>query len=1069
MATLAPGVVVDGFVLGELLGSGGMGDVWTARDQRLGRRVALKFLRTRGDARAVARFLEEARLTARVHHPNVVTVFAAGEWRGQPWLAMELLDGLDLRRRLDRPIAVGEAVRVALDVARGVQAGHAAGIVHGDLKPENVVLPSDGRVRVVDFGLARLLADGDGGGARGGTPEYLAPELWRGEPPTPSSDVWALGIVLRELFCGGRPFADGTPAALRAAATADGPVPPPPNASTLPDELAALLTATLDKRPAARPSATELVAVLARRLQRGERQDAPDSPFRGLLPYTEGDSAWFFGRDRELAAVVERLRLTPFLPVVGASGAGKSSFVLAGVIPRLREQGALVVVSLRPGPTPLRSLAQALRGAALTTWRGTETDPAQAARSTLDSWSDLPDEPAVPAESPGPVDPVADLVTELREQPGRLQEHLLGLAGPARALLVVDQLEEVFTQGAPDDEVTAFLVAVLGAGDAASLPLRVVVTVRDDFLGRLAQQVPPALVPREVFVLRPPDAPVLVAALEEALAAADARTDDPRLLADVVASVADSPAALPLAQFAARQLWERRDVGRALLRRADWEVMGGAQGALSRHADDVLGSLSPPDRAVARELLLRFVTPQGTRRPVDDREVSALTGGGPAGAAVLERLSAGRLLTAARAGDRQVWELAHDSLVTSWPQLARWRAEAGAGARAAQELEAAASLWDGRGRRPSELWGDEALRDVEPRLVGARTTPLAATFLEEARRSRDGRARRRAWTGWGVALLGVALVAASAVGAGAWRRRAEVATAASERARAQEAEALATAAQAAWDRGDRTQARALLRAAAETGDPPAGAALWWQVQRAPVLDELTLTTSAWTFDLSADGARVVVAGDEAEVRFIDLATRAVTAVPLPEVPDAVAFAGPDRVLATWATGAAWIEGGEVRPAPSPAASILWLERVGGRMVGVGLDADEGGAGGGVGRRRRTPEPRRPSAAPDGGGSAGRLLRGDAGVPGRVGRGVGPRERGGARGRARGGRAGHPPRLVPGRRHPPRAGQPVAGVRPPGARRALGPGAADPRRRRRAHGRRVAGADQHGRPLPLAGR
>lgn len=933
---LRTGARIDGFVLGALLGAGGMGEVWSARDERLGRRVALKFPRTAGDGRAVERFLEEARLTARVAHPNVVTVFAAGEWGGRPWLAMELLDGVSLRSRLDRPLAVPEAVRVALDVARGVAAGHAAGIVHGDLKPENVVLPADGRVRVVDFGLARLL--GDASGTRGGTPEYLAPEVWRGEAPSPASDVWALGILLRELFCGGRPGPEGPPSAQRAWATADAPVPPPPNAATLPDDLAALLTATLDRRPEERPTAAALAEALSRRLQRGERREVVDSPFRGLLPYTEADAGWFFGRDRELAALVERLRLAPFLPVVGASGAGKSSFVLAGALPRLREQGALAVVTLRPGPAPLRALAQALRGAASSTWRGTETDGG-AARSTLDSWSELTD---VPDDEPAPT-VGDDLEARLRQRPGTLQAHLLALAGTARCLLIVDQLEEVFTQGAAEDEVSAFLTAVLGAGDAAALPIRVLVTLRDDFLGRLAQALPAALVPREVFVLRPPDAPVLVAALSEALEAAGARTDDPELMAELVASVAGSPAALPLAQFAARQLWERRDVGAGVLRRADWEAMGGARGALAGHADDVLGSLSVGQRAVARELLLRFVTAQGTRRTVEEGEVTALTGGGPEGAAVLERLSAGRLVTSGRAGDRILWELAHDSLVTSWPQLARWRAEAGEGARVAQELEAAAALWDQRGRRPTELWGDEALRDAEPRLAGTRATPLAEAFLQGSRGARDSRERLRRWTLRGAVAAVSALFALSVLGAGAWRRRAEVAVAASERAVAEEAEALAAAAQSAWDRGERPQARALLRTAARLGNPGAGATLWWQMQRAPVLDTFHLSSPVWSADVSPDGTELVVAGDAAEVRILDLATHAVVStIALPEPPDAVGFAADGRVLAAWSSGAAWIEDGLARETPGPDATLLSLRRVGERLVGIGLDEQERG-------------------------------------------------------------------------------------------------------------------------------
>ncbi|MGA8890790.1 MAG: serine/threonine-protein kinase, partial [Anaeromyxobacteraceae bacterium] len=204
--SLRPGAVVGRFeILGEL-GRGGFGIVYEARDTVLGRLVAFKAVRPcpRDEAPRRAELLaREAEAAARLDHPNIVTVHDVGTSEAGPYIVMERLHGETLRERLDRgPLPREEAARIAREVARGVAHAHASGVVHRDLKPGNVFLRRDGGVKVLDFGLARLL--GGGAAPSGGTPAYMAPEQAAGDDGDARSDVFAMGVLLEELLGPGR-------------------------------------------------------------------------------------------------------------------------------------------------------------------------------------------------------------------------------------------------------------------------------------------------------------------------------------------------------------------------------------------------------------------------------------------------------------------------------------------------------------------------------------------------------------------------------------------------------------------------------------------------------------------------------------------------------------------------------------------------------------------------------------------------------------------------------------------------------------------------------------------------
>jgi len=270
-----PGAATEGRRLGgryrveELLATGGMGEVWAARDLLLDRAVAVKVLggALAGDGRAAERLRREARAAARLEHPSIARVLDLGEQDGRPYLVMELLEGESLAARIDRAgaMAAPEAARVVAAVADALEAAHRGGVVHRDVKPGNVFLTSGGEVKVLDFGIAS--AAGEAALTTGemlGTPAYLAPERVLGQPATPAADIYALGVVLYELLAGRRPFDDGSDTELAMAHVHAHPAPLAPAAPSAPPFLVAACEQAMAKDPSARPPSAAAFAQLVR-------------------------------------------------------------------------------------------------------------------------------------------------------------------------------------------------------------------------------------------------------------------------------------------------------------------------------------------------------------------------------------------------------------------------------------------------------------------------------------------------------------------------------------------------------------------------------------------------------------------------------------------------------------------------------------------------------------------------------------------------------------------------------------------------------------------------------------
>ena len=758
-ASWSPPREFDEYQLLSPLGRGAMGQVFVALDRGLDRHVAIKFISGLADPIARARFLTEARAVARLQHPQVVTVHRIGEAEGRPYIVSELVRGETLDK-LARPVAWRRALDIALDLARGLAAAHKSGVLHRDIKPSNAILGEDGRTKLLDFGLAKLIVEGiefaetgerrtvdlaamatrvaaDGTmfadragdalagvsatipasdsaspagmtmeGTLVGTPLYMAPERWSGQAASTASDLYSLGAVIYEL-CAGAPPHDGPNAAIIGyrAMSADA-----ASVRSLATDIDPRFAAAIDRCLARDPrdrfvSADALVASLEEIAQGRPGLAADGNPYRGLLAFEPEHRGVFFGRDGEARAIVERLKVEGFVVVAGDSGVGKSSLCRAGVLAAVQD-GALgpgwSVVTLVPGRRPMTALDHALA--------------------------------RVGAGEP----------TGARESADGIASDLRRLVGRGRAsLLFIDQLEELVTVS--DGEQAALLADFVGQIAATPLPgLRLLASVRSDFLTRVSSLSGLRRVLSRSLFLLPPltsdglrDAIVGPAGLrgfsfEEGTA--------PALIAAI-----NSPASLPLLQFTLAELWDARDLERRIIPKSALDDLGGIEGALARHGDKVVASLLPAQRPIARRLLTLLVTGDGTRAR---RTAAELDGGSAERREVLEALVHGRLVAAEESDGEPTYQLIHEALISVWHTLAGWLDDDSALLARRERLRVASGEWDRLGRRAELLWAEPQLRDAGA-LEEAELDEVSRAFLARSR----GALRRRRRLRQGLAVL----------------------------------------------------------------------------------------------------------------------------------------------------------------------------------------------------------------------------------------------------------------------------------------------------------------------------
>jgi WD40 repeat protein len=635
-------------------------------------------------------------------------------------VSMEFVDGTTLADLLRErgPLDLSRAGEIAAQLLAGLEAIHAAGLIHRDLKPGNVMLTLSRRVVVMDFGIARNLHEIQAD-TIAGTPAYMSPEQAAGLPLDARADVFSAAVVLAEMVSLPEGGTHDSRKRLWADLRED-----PPRVPAGP--WSAVLRRALCRAPEGRyPSAGALARALE--LEQHAAGRAEQSPYPGLLSFTQGDARFFFGRELEVESLLRQLRRPRLRAVIGPSGAGKSSFLRAGVLPAL--PAGWSALTCTPTDRPFTALAQAL-----------------AVEMVGDSEAVL----LLPRfEDPG----TAILLARRWRQ---RHEH---------ALLIIDQAEELFTLSGIDGQRR---FAELLGRFVLEADVHVLLSLRDDFLLQCQEFEDLRPIFSELMPLTPPLGAALRRALVQPALLSGYRFEDERLVDDMLRDVAQERGTLPLLAFALARLWEHRDREHGLFTRRGYEEIGGVAGALAQHAEATLETIGAVRVPIVREILRHLVTAAGTRALQErDELLSAFPDKRGEAEEVLDRLVEARLLTSFDApsdegGTRhRRLEIIHESLLAAWPRLARWRDQDAEGARLRDQLRQAAQLWDERGRPIELLWSGPSLAEYlvwKARYVGRLTAREQA--YGRAMEAQAGRRRIRARLGIGAAFAALLIVLA---------------------------------------------------------------------------------------------------------------------------------------------------------------------------------------------------------------------------------------------------------------------------------------------------------------------
>jgi WD40 repeat protein/serine/threonine protein kinase len=860
------GKPLRGYQLLERIGEGAFGVVYRALQPQVGREVAIKSIHPElaNDPGFIRRFEREAQLVARLEHPHVVPLYDYWRDADGAYLVMRFLRGGSLRQRVEKNGGLGaqQASSMLDQIAEALSAAHRRGIVHRDVKPENVLLDDEGNAYLSDFGIAKDVSDPHAtGSVPVGTPAYLSPEQIQGGPITPQTDVYCLGVLLYESLAGRHPFPVGTLELLQRLLHDQLPsvLTARPELSPAVDEAIAMATS---KDPADRYADVVALAAAFREalgVEAAEVASAPQigpdhNPYKGLRPFDEADARDFFGRETLVERLVARLSEdvdgSRFLGVVGPSGSGKSSVVRAGLVPALR-QGALpgsdrwFFVEMTPGAHPFEELEAALRRIA--------------------------------------IDPPGSLVEQLEfDERGFLEavERALPADG-SELLLVIDQFEGLFMTVEDEERRARFMASLVSAALDPLSRIRIVITLRGDFYDRpLGYQAFGELLGARTQTV----GPLSPQELERAVAGPAERVGlmaEPALLAEVVADAADRPGALPLLEFAMTEVFERRGDGSLTL--ADYQEVGGLGGALAGRAEHLYEIGDEGYRETIRQMFLHIVdvedAVEALRLRVRRSHLGAMEVDPSAMSIAIDEFETHRLLTFDRdpVTREPTVEVAHEALLRSWERLRDWIAMARDDVTTERRLAAEAADWEEVGRDPSYLLRGSRLEQFDAWAVG--TSVALATgdreFLtasleqrerelraEEAQRDREASLKRRSVVRLRglVAVLTVgALVAASLALVAADRGRQ-----AEREARVAVARELASAAVANLD-VDTERSLLLALEAVETTYRVDGTVLPEAeevLHRAVQAYRLVLTAPGYSATFSADGSRLLVAGLE---------------------------------------------------------------------------------------------------------------------------------------------------------------------------------------------------------------
>lgn len=689
---------ISGYRLAGRIGDGEFTAVYKATQAVLDRPVAIKVIKAELANRPefIRRFETGASMVAQIEHPNVVPLYDYWREPDQAYLVMRWMDGGSLQARLDgRPWSPEATVDLIDQVAEALDAAHAGGVVHGDVRPKNILFDADGRAHLGDFSIAQLgdrqpsesASNGSGGGAASQ------------QSPVPEADVFGLATVAFTLLAGRPP--DGE----------DRPLPRVtefrPDLPAAVDEVLGIASAasSADRYPTATSMAMALRVACLAAPPSGQPPRIRANPYKGLRPFTETDRADFHGRERLVDELITHASTARMLAVVGPSGSGKSSVVRAGLVPALRlgripGSERWFVTMMTPGARPFEALEAALLKIA--------------------------------------VDPPATLLDLLRDGArGMTRAVKRVFPGGDTVVLVIDQFEELFSSGSDDaDLFLRGLAEVVGDPD---VDLRLVITLRADFYDRPLRYPEFAPLLKANTVATTPLAPD---ELERAIvqpAAAVGVGFAPGLVAEIIAEVNQEPGSLPLLQYVLTRAFDAADAD--TIREADYAGVGRLTGAVAQEADAMWEASDKTERGAIARLFGRLVTlgegSEDTRRRVSMLELDD----DPSTRAAIERFSRARLLTFDQdpITREPTVELAHEAIIRECPLLRGFLDRNRQILRARHHLTLAAATWVERGRDPSELYRGARLDAAEELVSSPIVTlnPSESEFLNAGLEHRE--------------------------------------------------------------------------------------------------------------------------------------------------------------------------------------------------------------------------------------------------------------------------------------------------------------------------------------------
>ncbi|MDJ0718483.1 MAG: protein kinase [Prochloraceae cyanobacterium] len=636
------------------------------------------------------KFLKEAQTLARLEHQNIVRVQDYFEANNTAYIVMELVRGHTLKKELESLDSgflsvlkikdIYNALIEALDIT------HQAQIYHLDIKPDNIIITTDGTIKLVDFGAAK---QGMGTAKNQAcTPEYAPPEVLFGKEIGPQSDIFELGVMLHELLIGKRPL-DADKRLIKEEMLKES-----LNLTFFDEPWRTLLEAALhldtSKRPENVKKWWELSGILS-------------CPYVGLSAFKEENSKYFFGREKFSQLVVKKVAEKNFIAIVGASGSGKSSLVFAGVVPLIRKTGIFVIESFRPQNKPFENLAKSLVKIL------------------------APDLEKEKKESY-----IERISTQLKTGKLKLEKIARKIAAQydTKLLLIIDQFEELYTLNSEKNIENKFINQLLQAVNRDAC--QILLTLRADFLGYSISYRPWADALQESYLtLSLMNSDELKEVIEKPAGLMGVQLED-GLSERILKAVTSSTEKLPLLEFALTLLWSKQKKG--FVTHKAYEEIGGVEKALTIHAERVYCELSTEyHKKVAQQIFLQLIHinegTTATRRIASFDEIKDWN--------LVSYLADRRLVVTNRdvslAGMETV-ELVHEALIRNWARFKQWI-----------EVDRAFRIWQDRLRQSLKIWLDtegdrgaylRGLQLVEAReWLGNREADLSSREVEYIRAS----------------------------------------------------------------------------------------------------------------------------------------------------------------------------------------------------------------------------------------------------------------------------------------------------------------------------------------------